>query len=233
MKKLLFAGAAALLSGCLGTGQVKVHEPTTVRPPERPLARESMNGAIFQLASYQPLFEDRRARHIGDVLTVVISEKINATQKNATSASRTGSVAVDVPTMNVPFFNSVPILNQIPDTTRGIAGTSIQASGSNKMDGKGQTEASNAFTGTIAVTVIEVLPNGNLLVSGEKQIGTNRERETLRFSGIVDPKTIINGNQVSSIYVADARLDYVGEGQIDAAQMAGWLGRFFLSFLPF
>lgn len=224
---------AALLSGCIGTGQVKVHEPTTIRPPERPASRDAGNGAIYQVASYQPLFEDRRARHLGDVLTVVIAEKINATQKNATSASRSGSVSVDVPTVNLPFLNAVPVLNQIADPTRGVAGTSLSASSANKTDGKGQSEASNVFTGTIAVTVIEVLPNGNLLVSGEKQIGTNREKETLRFSGIVDPKTILNGNQVSSIYVADARLDYVGEGQIDSAQVAGWLARFFLSFLPF
>ena len=233
MKKLLLVAAAALLSGCLGTGQVRVHEPTTIRPPERPAARDAGNGAIFQVASYTPLFEDRRARHVGDVLTVVISEKINATQKNATSASRTGSIAVDVPTVNLPFVNGVPVLKQLPDTTRGIAGTSLEASSSNKMDGKGQTEASNAFTGTIAVTVVDVLPNGNLVVSGEKQIGTNREKETLRFSGVVDPRTIVSNNQVSSIYVADARLDYVGEGQVDSAQVAGWLARFFLSFLPF
>ncbi len=230
MRHLLAASIApCLLAGCFMSPQIKVHEPTTVRPPETPAVRNG-NGAIFQVASYRPLFEDRRARYVGDTLVVVINEKINATQKSATSTSRTGSIAMDVPTVNIPLLNGIPILKQIPDHTQG---TAIDASSSNKMDGKGQTESSNVFTGTIAVTVIDVLPNGNLLVSGEKQLGTNREKESLRFSGIVDPKTIMAGNSVSSAQVADARLDYKGEGQIDSAQVAGWLARFFLTFLPF
>ena len=229
MRTVLALLSASLLAGCFMSPQVRVHEPTTVRPPEPPVVRHQ-GGAIFQSASYRPLFEDRRARAIGDTLVVVINEKINASQKSATSVSRSGSVAVDVPTVNMPFLNGIPILKQIPDKTQG---TAIDASSSNKMDGKGQTESTNVFTGTIAVTVMDVLPNGNLVVSGEKQLGTNREKEALRFSGVVDPKTIMAGNTVSSAQVADARLDYKGEGQIDSAQVAGWLARFFLTFLPF
>lgn len=224
----LCVGAGLALSGCLSP-KVNVQEPTSALPAPPPAAAPA-NGAIYQAASFRPLFEDRRARFVGDTLVVSISERISAAQKNSTSASRSGSVALDVPTVNVPLVSNIPVVggyvNRLP-------GTEIAGSGATKTDGKGETAASNTFTGTITVTVIQVLGNGNLVVSGEKQIGTNREKETLRFSGVVNPASIMAGNVVSSTQVADARLDYRGEGAVDSAQVAGWLARFFLSFLPF
>ena len=109
----------------------------------------------------------------------------------------------------------------------------LKASTDNKFEGKGETANDNLFTGTITVTVIEVLANGNLLVSGDKQIGINRNMETLRFSGVVNPATILHGNVVSSTQIADARIDYRGSGYINEAQTMGWLQRFFLNVLPF
>ena len=108
----------------------------------------------------------------------------------------------------------------------------MAASSANTLDGKGESASNNDFTGTITVTVIEVLANGNLLVSGEKQVGINQGSEFIRFSGVVNP-TAINGNTVSSVQVADARLEYRATGYIDEAQQMGWLSRFFLSVLPF
>ena len=81
--------------------------------------------------------------------------------------------------------------------------------------------------------MIEVLPNNNLIVSGEKQIGINQGSEFIRFSGVVNPNTIVNGNTVTSTQVADARIEYRGTGYIDEAQTMGWMSRFFLTFLPF
>jgi flagellar L-ring protein precursor FlgH len=84
----------------------------------------------------------------------------------------------------------------------------------------------------LTVTVIEVLPNGNLLVSGEKQIGLKEGEEFVRFSGVVNPITITASNTVTSTQVADARIEYKSNGFLDSAQVMGWLGRFFLTFLP-
>jgi flagellar L-ring protein precursor FlgH len=223
-------GVALLVSACGMAPRVQVHEPTTVRPAPAPASAPAADGTIFRAASYRPLFEDRRARYVGDTLTVVINEKISAAQKNATAVSRSGSVAVDVPTVNIPLVQNVAVAGSV---LRRLPGTEVDASSQIKSDGKGETSASNTFAGTITVTVVEVLPNGNLVVSGEKEIGTNREVERLRFSGVVNPATIMAGNQVSSTQVADARLEYRGEGALDSAQIVGWLARFFLSFLPF
>jgi flagellar L-ring protein FlgH len=213
--------AFALVSGCAPFPKVEVREPTTARavPPPR---TATVNGAIYQQAAFRPLFEDNRARFVGDILTININENFSATQEKKSSTSKTGTVAADAPTVKLPIGGS-------------LGANTITANGtsSNTFDGKGSTNSTNAFTGTITVTVVDVLPNGNLVVSGEKQIGNNRQVETVRFSGVVNPFNLVNGNTVSSTQVADARIELRGQGQVDEAQVMGWLARFFLTFLPF
>jgi len=116
---------------------------------------------------------------------------------------------------------------------KSLLGSNVAASSASAFEGKGDSASNNVFTGTVTVTVIEVLPNGNLLVSGEKQLGINQGSEFVRFSGIVNPASVSASNTVSSTQVADARIEYRGNGYIDEAQTMGWLGRFFLSVLPF
>jgi flagellar L-ring protein precursor FlgH len=189
--------------------------------PEQPVANGGVpTGGIFTPAGYRPLFEDRKPRYVGDILTIQINERLNASQRANSNSERTSEFEATLPRV------------------RGVLGTNINglnasANTSNTFEGKGETASSNLFTGTITVTVIEVLANGNLRVAGEKQIGIRQNSETLRFSGIVNPAQIQPGNVVSSTQVADARLDYRGGGYIEEAQIQGWLARFFNSFSPF
>jgi len=215
-----FAVVLTLLAGCTSVPPVVVHQPMTARPV--PVAdAPGGNGAIYQ-AGYtnRPLFEDRRARNVGDTLIITINEKISASKKSSSTASRKGSDSL-----------SVPILGAL--SAANILKTPLSASSENTFEGKGDSASNNAFTGTIAVTVIEVLPNGNLLVSGEKQININQGGEFIRFSGVVNPINIGSTNSVSSTQVADARMEYKGTGYIDEAQTMGWLSRFFMSVSPF
>jgi flagellar L-ring protein FlgH len=213
--------SVAFFAGCAPFPKVEVREPTSARaaPVNRPAAT---NGAIFQQAAFRPLFEDNRARFVGDTLTININENFSATQAKQSSTSKVGAVTADNPNVKLPIGGSL-----------GANTISATGSSSNTFDGKGSTNSTNAFTGTITVTVVDTLPNGNLIVSGEKQIGNNRQVETVRFSGVVNPVNIVNGNTVSSTQVADARIELRGQGQVDEAQVMGWLGRFFLTFLPF
>ena len=230
MKHALFIAVAALaLAGCKATGDalriVEVHQPLSVRPAApQPVAPVSNNGAIFQpnhvaYASYQPLFEDRRARNVGDTLTIVINEKLNASKRATSAADRKGGLSFVVP--------------EIQLGSKAYPGGSIKADSKNEFEGGGDSAANNVFTGSIAVTVIEVLPNGNMVVAGEKQIGINQGSEFIRLSGVVNPTFILAGNQVSSTTVADARIEYRGSGYIDEAQTMGWLARVFQSVMPF
>jgi flagellar L-ring protein precursor FlgH len=218
--------ALSLLAACATTPPASVHQPMTARPAPLPQATQA-NGAIYQDRharqagySYRSLFEDRRARAVGDVLTININETTAASKKSGSTAARNGSNGM-----------SVTALSGLPG--KGLLGSNLAASSANSFEGKGDSASNNAFTGIISVTVIEVLPNGNLLVSGEKQIGINQGSEFVRFSGVVNPATISPANAVSSTQVADARLEYRGNGYIDEAQTMGWLARFFLTFLPF
>lgn len=214
MKLIVLLGALAL-AGCSATPTSIVQRPTSLRPMLPELAAPS-NGAIYQAAAYRPMFEDRRARHLGDMLTIAIVEKTAAVKAGASSGNKSGSVGFTVPGL-----------------AQGRLGVTAAASAANKFaDGDNQS-ASNTFSGTIGVTVTEVLPNGNLIVAGEKQIAMNKGVEFIRFSGMVNPDTIQSGNTVSSTQVADARVEYRTNSQIDRAELTAMASRFFQSLLPF
>jgi flagellar L-ring protein precursor FlgH len=216
--------ALAVLGGCaLIPPEPVVTGPTTATPPA-PIASASPTGSIFQPTIYgsYPLFEDRRPRNVGDIVTVLLNERTAAAKNVATNTSRTGSGSLSV-TAAPSFMDNW--LNAKLDT--GI-------SGANALKGAGDSSANNTFTGTITTTVIGVLPNGNLQVAGDKQIAINRGSENIKFSGTVDPRTIAgNSNTVSSTQVADARIEYRNKGIMDEVTTMGWLQRFFLNFSPF
>ncbi len=207
------------LSGCISLpapGPI-VQQPMSARTAE--MGPLPANGAIYHAVSpHRALFEDRRARQIGDTLVIFLNEKTNASKQSNSSANKNGGFNFAVP----PAIFGVPITKNVD----------LGASSSNEFEGKGEAASNNNFTGTITVTVLEVLPNGNLVVSGEKQLAMTQGTEYIRFSGVVRPETIIR-NTVSSIQVADARIEYKANGYIDEAQTMGWLSRFFLTVLPF
>lgn len=208
----------AALTGCATAPTSIVQKPLTARPAPT-ASTQPGNGAIFQTASYRPLFEDRRARFVGDTLVMTISEKTSAAKTAANSGSKTNSSAA-----------SVTSLFGLPTSTLDKFGAG--GSSSSKFEGKGAESASNTFTGTLGVTVIEVLPNGYLVVSGEKQVAFDKGTEFIRISGVVNPDQIGIGNTISSTQVADARVEYRTNTHLDMAEIMGMAARFFLSVLP-
>lgn len=208
-----------LLGGCSALAP-KVEMPATA--PVRPqvaAAPPLNNGAIFQADAYRPLFEDHRARLVGDTITVQIVEKVQASQTSTSKVDKSGEVSAGVSAL--PFFNP-----------NSFNRASASGSSSNSFEGSGTTESANTFSGTITATVVEVLPNGHLIVAGEKQIGVNQHVDVLRFSGQVDPRAIRPGNSVVSTQIANVRIEQRGRGAQAEAQAIGWLARFFLSVLP-
>lgn len=213
----------ALLSGCGLTipGHVKFPDgpPQYAAAQPAPAPVRAPTGGIYSEATYRPLFEDIRARHVGDVLTVALVEKTSASRKASSTADRTGSSNIAIgPSLRLPV--------------KGLNGMTFDGSSGSKFDGKGETASDVLLTGTLTVTVVAVLPNGNLAVAGEKQIGVNSNMERLKLTGVVHPSTILAGNTVQSSAVADARIELSGRGILDETQTMGWLQRFFLSVLP-
>jgi flagellar L-ring protein precursor FlgH len=211
----LLACAAVLLTA----GHRRAPEPDYA--PTMPVAPPpaAANGAIFQVdRGFTPLTSGARAGSVGDVLTITLVER---TQGQSTSTSQTahdGSIGL-VPPSTGPLSLFAP--------------TDAQAGGNSTFQGSGQTGQANSLVGEISVTVTRVLPNGALMVRGEKQLRINRGNETIRLSGIVRPSDIGADNRVPSTRLADARIDYVGRGEISRASRQGWLQRLFSIITPF
>ena len=219
----LIASIALVFAGCATTPSTITHQRPADQQKERAQASRPQppaatpNGAIFQANTYRPIFEDHRARLVGDNLTIVITERTNATTSGTERGARS---------------------NQISATAPNVLGRDfprLTASGSSSRDFEetGARTANNLFSGTITVTVIDHTPTGNLIVSGEKQIAMDTGAEYVRFSGVVDPKDIMVGNQIPSTRVADARVEYRTNTRVDKAEVISRLARFFLSVFPF
>ena len=223
---LFLSGSAVILtSACSQLPQkvtVDFAEPTVLAASATPAAAPKMNkGSIYQAASYRPTFEDRRARHVGDLVTIQIVESLAASQVSKSTVNRNSSASTAI-TPPLPGLIGVDLKN-----------LEMAAKTNNDFTGKGGTEAANTFSGSISTTVIEVLGNGNLVVAGEKQIGVNQNVDVMRFSGTVDPKLLQPNNVITSLQVSNLRVESRGRGAQGEAQTVGWLSRFFLNFHPF
>jgi flagellar L-ring protein precursor FlgH len=217
--------ALLALAGCVVPPATTIKTPLTARPADRD-AQAPHNGAIFQAGKFEhPLFEDRHPRNVGDILTINIVETISATQSASNSATNAGSMNASTPTITGPGGNKLSPFN-------------ISSTSAGSLSNKSAYAGANTFTGTITVTVVEVLPNGNLLVGGEKQMAINQSNGYIRLSGVVDPTTVTlspstGSYTVQSTQVADAHIDYKDADNLDTSQIMTMLGRAFRSFLPF
>lgn len=188
-------------------------------PPPPPSPPAPANGAIFQAANgYAALYEGTRARAVGDPLTIVLVERTVASKSAGSKLDSSGGFGITPPsTGNLSLFNP----------------TDVRASGNRNFDGSGSATQANALTGEFSVTVAQVLPNGTLVVQGQKQVTLNRGDEYVQIRGIVRPIDIDATNRVLSTRVADARIAYTGKGDVARASRQGWLSRFFQTISPF
>jgi len=211
----LLLALATLGAGCANRSEVQQLAPAMSRPAPARQALEP-TGAIFRTdAQQRGLFDDRRARNVGDVITVVLQETVSSSKQAASTLSRTSSIE-----------DSVGTVSGLPLKT--LQGLQFTASEDKSADNSGSSTQSGAFTGTIATTVAEVLPNGNLLVSGDKQIQINYGVQHLRFSGIVNPVNVLPNNTIQSTAVANARLEYREDGALGDNAILGGLMRLFI-----
>lgn len=221
--------ALSQLLGCASSANRSslVGATTTTRPG--PVDQQPANpGSIFPVAQvamtgvYRPLFEDRRARAVGDTLIVLLNETTSASKNSGASAKKNGSTAINAGVTNTGINNSA--LNPTGKLGLGTDGTTSH-------QGDGSSTAANSFNGFITVTVLEVLSNGNMVVAGEKQVAVGFEEEIIRFGGTVNPNNLVN-NTVSSSQVADARIEYRGRGMTDDVREPGWLTKMLFKIGP-
>ena len=225
--RILFLLLLGTLVACNSTPRRDpAYSPSYPAAFEPPIQQQT--GSIYQSGYDIAFFEDLRARRIGDILTIQLSEETNASKSSKTEHDRTQETTIANPTIlgAAPQF-SVPGVLPLSITEDNTFDTNIESS--NAFEGESDSEQSNSLEGDITVTVADVFPNGNLLVRGEKRLNLNQGNEYIKISGIVRPVDIAADNTVPSTKVADATIIYNGDGAGADANKIGWIARFFIS----
>ena len=223
---MLFAVGTLFLSGCVSTQNSDIvqddpyYAPMYPEPSMEPVVA---TGSLFNTNVSNDLYADRKALRTGDIITVNLQESTQATKAAKTETDKQSDASLDP----VIGLGGLPV---------NIGGDSIQFGiGSDaSFTGDSRSNQSNSLFGNISVNVMRVLPNGNLVIRGEKWLTLNTGEEFIRLEGLVRPQDVSSDNTVESNRIANARIQYSGKGQTQEAQSAGWLTRFFSSSLfPF
>ena len=213
--------AAGTLSACAipGGGYMKREQVSYEPPAPAPQpACASVNGSIYQCHNNRFLFEDLKARRVGDVLTILLQESTQSNKSASTSTKKGSGVTVAPPTI---FGRGV--------THNGKSILDASISSDSEFSGSGDSSQSNSLQGSVTVHVVQVLPNGNLVVRGEKTLTLNQGSEVVQVSGIVRATDITAANEVYSTQIANAKITYSGKGIVADSNAAGWATRFFHS----
>jgi flagellar L-ring protein FlgH len=213
------AVAACTLAACQVPPVTDDWSPSVPVPPDPP----SANGSIYKLGRDSTLFENATAQRVGDILTIRLMERTSAVKSATTSTSK--STGIGIPG---------PIIGGRPVTVNGVPILETEISSDQSFDGQGDSSQSNRLDGAITVTVAQRLPNGNLVVRGQKWLKLNQGHEFVRIEGIVRAIDVEPDNSVPSWKVADARIAYGGRGALEDSNSMGWIARFFNSpIMPF
>ena len=223
LQRLLLIAVSLAISGCLNQKPIRRADYR----PVLPLVTASLGpqqGSLYNASTSMQYFADVKARRVGDVITVILREKTDASKKADTNTDKNSEITIPNPT----------IFGRDNITIGGYPIFSNQLDSGIDFEGKGDSSQSNSLTGDIAVTVTAVYPNGNMLVRGEKVLTLNQGSEVIRISGIVRPVDVTPRNTVLSTQIADAQITYSGTGVVAQSNQAGWLTRFFNSpYWPF
>lgn len=211
------------LSACTVGPAPKPDDPAYAPVLAQPQSiQATTNGSIYQPYYGASLFTDQRARQIGDIVTITLSETTSSTKSATTTLKKKRNVNFAAPNV----LGVTPALKNL-DLTAGIENDS-------KFEGDGSSKQSNKLSGSIAVTITEILPNGLLMVKGEKWITLNQGDEFIRIRGLIRPSDIDANNRIASTKLADARITYSGKGDVSGSNQMGWLSKFFNSrYWPF
>jgi flagellar L-ring protein precursor FlgH len=212
MGKTYLIIALLFIAGCACPREELASPPPDYKV-EAPVVNYS-NGSIWQASSVS-ITEDFKARKIGDILTVIITEQASASKEATTGTKRDASASAAIPYfmgLQKTFVNNVFDMNNL-----------ISASTGTKFDGSGSTTKKDNLNASITTRVVNVLPNGNLLIAGRRNVKVNNEDMVILLEGTVMPKDISSDNTINSIYIADARISYTGKGVVSDRQSPGWL----------
>ncbi|AIR90058.1 flagellar basal body L-ring protein FlgH [Pseudomonas cremoricolorata] len=191
--------------------------------PRTPLPAAANNGSIYQAGFEQNLYSDRKAFRVGDIITITLNERTSASKNAGSQIAKNSKAKLGLTSL---FGSSATTNNPFGGGDLSLSGG---YSGDRSTKGDSKANQGNTLTGSITVTVADVLPNGIISVRGEKWMTLNTGDELVRIAGLVRADDIATDNTVSSTRIADARITYSGTGSFADASQPGWLDRFFMS----
>ena len=221
MFKLTLLMTFTLLAGCTSLPDSTVKDDPEFMPVE-PIEADydvAGTGSLFQDSYANNLYSDIKAHRIGDIITVYLEESISAKKKAGSSLGKKSSYDLAIDPMTIPGSGT-------PFTRTGVG---IGSSQSSQFEGDSDADQSNSLQGSITVNVTRVLNNGNLEIRGEKWLMLNNGEEFVRIKGVIRSEDVRSDNSVSSMRVANARIQYGGTGDFANTQKQGWLSAFFNS----
>ena len=197
----------------------------------------TIDGAIYNEKSSGFFASDRRAKNIGDILTITLNESLSASKSTTNTTSKADTFGVTLPPLFSNGAATQSAANQLDNKlgigNGGVDSTDFAAGANQSFSGAGTAAQSNSLTGSMTVTVVRVYPNGNLEVKGQKKLILNDGSEYLRLSGIVRPEDISANNTISSSSIADAKITYTNAGVYAISTKPGWLSKIFREITPF
>ena len=220
MKNLIFISILFFVNGCSTYVEEANNKHFTPLTPsfEEFNKDEPSNGSIYSTSSAGLFSSDRRAKKVGDILSVTLSETFSSNKAVTNSSGKTDTIGAEVGPTGI---------------LRNFAGLGGSASKTNSFSGSMATNQSNSLSGTLSATVVRVFPNGNLEIKGQKKLRITEGTEYIRLTGIIRPQDISTSNSVSSAKIAEAQIEYVGAGILDSASKPGWGSAFFRAISPF
>lgn len=238
MKKIILVSVFIIfLASCSELKEVRDIKNAGMPPkyyPETPQTQITSEGSLWR--NNASLYEDKKARRVNDLVTILINESTSAQKTASTTASRDSSTNYGLDTffgMNTDFnIHNLPLINGFYKAGN-VFSPSVKGSATSDFKGDGDTARTGKISGTITAKVVEVLPNGNLVIESRKEIIVNNEKEILVLRGIIRPDDITQSNTILSQYVADAQIYLVGEGTLGDKQSQGWLVRILDKIWPF
>ena len=219
MKKIIYIIFFVILGGCSTyVEEVNNQQFKPLRPSFEEFERaEPSNGSIYSTSSSGLFSSDRRAKKVGDILSVTLSETFSSNKAVTNSSAKADNIGAEVgPT---GFMKNFRLSGSVAKT--------------NSFAGSMATNQSNSLSGTLSATIVRVFPNGNLEIKGQKKLRITEGTEYIRLSGIIRPGDISTTNTVSSAKIAEAQIEYVGAGILDSATKPGWGSKIFRAISPF
>ncbi len=224
------------LSGCVSTTDPKISFAPPKYVEEMPSQEEKQIfgnlGSLYGQGD-NPLFADRRAMKVNDLVTVVIQESATASSSAEVSRSKSTEMGLNGPALIDNNAQNSKFMNNLVSGVNRATNLGVGMSSSNTFDGSGSNDRSDTFTTTISARIIKVLQNGNYFIEGSRELLINNEKQTIRVSGIIRPYDIDKTNTIDSKYIADAKILYETQGNIARQTEQGWATKVIESVWPF